>query len=48
METVSGGAGVLEMFVNRADNVYSVDCKAFEDSAKTWSVDLGWTYDNCY
>ena len=48
MVTVSGGAGVLERVVNRADNVCSVDCKASEDSAKTWSVDPAWTYDDHY
>jgi hypothetical protein len=30
---------VADRAVNRADNVRSVDCKAFEDSDKTWSAD---------
>jgi hypothetical protein len=48
METVSGGACVLESVVNRVDSVCRVDCKAFEDSTKTCSVDPGWTYGCCY
>jgi hypothetical protein len=38
IETVSGVC-VADRAVNRKDNIRSADCKAFEDSAKTWGAE---------
>lgn len=44
IEIVSREARVLERVANRTDNLRSVDCKAFADSANAWSVAPDWIY----